>query len=118
MSNGLNKHIRTLPLPIYRFTSVAFGAGASLEVMPFDAHGYQLVRGYLFTSAAAAAGFPRIRMSADGTNFDLTFAIPIDPTQPANTHTFSLAVQARFISFEYTAGGAPATVRADVELVP
>lgn len=112
--------LRVEPLRIVFFNSLVLGGGVSLNLTTLDAIGFRSVRGYYFTAtAAAAAGFPRMRQSPNNTNFDLVEVIPQDFSQANFTYTFDLPIIARFISLEWTSGAGGANpLRADVSLVP
>lgn len=112
--------LKQRPLRIFVGQSSTISGGGSLSIASIDAGGFTHVRGFITNSTGvAAAGFPRVRQSEDGTNFDITEVIPQDATQPNFTYTLNILIIAKFISVEFTAGGGgAANFRADVRLVP
>lgn len=103
---SLTTRSRVKPLRLLVSPDAALPGGAFHGTTGIDVLGYSRIKGYFFTpTAAAAAGFPRIRMGEDGTNFDLVFSIPQDFAQAAFTYTFDLEILSRFLDIGFTAGG-------------
>lgn len=101
------------PLPLLVSSSTVAAAGTLLNNKT-NVVGYRRIGGAIFSSAAAAAGYPRVRQSMDGTNWDIVNVASLDTTQANFLYTIDAAVVAPYVSVEYTDAGAGSTVRAAV----
>lgn len=97
---------RQLPL-LYLAQGAALGAGAEVNMDKFRVGGYTRVVGNLHASTAAAAGYPRVRQSADGLNWSLSYVIAQDLSMADFQYPFSIPLYLPYVSIEYTQGAAP-----------
>lgn len=102
---------------LYR-AAAAIGGGASFNMPKKNLAGHRRVIGNFHASNAAAVGFPRVRQSADGVNWDLVYVIPQDATQPDFQYPFDLHILLPYVSVEYTHGGAAGTLSATAATLP
>lgn len=103
------------------FYSGAVAGGSTLQTAlglaaapGFHVHGHRRLRGYLSTTVAPAAGFPRIRFGSDGTNIDEVFVLVQDPAQSNFQYPFDIPVFGDYTTGpELTNGAGAATVRVE-----
>jgi hypothetical protein len=94
------------PLPLlYRAQSTTLSAAGTVSMPKFRVDGYKRIVGNFHVTTAAAAGYPRIRQSADGVNWSLVYTIAVDPTQSNFQYPFDIEVRLPYVSVEYTQGG-------------
>lgn len=101
------------PLPLLVGASTVAAAG-TYQQNQVDVTGFKYIRGYIFSSLAAAANFPRIRQSVDGQNWDVIDVIAQDVTQANFVYTIDVEIFGNYATVEYTDAGAGSTVRASV----
>lgn len=101
------------PLPLL-VSSGTIAAAGTLKNNKANVNGFRRIVGSIFSSAAAASGFPRVRQSMDGTNWDIVNVATLDTTQSNYLYSIDVAVVAPYVSVEYTDAGAGSTVRAAV----
>jgi len=81
--------------------------------------GQRRIKGNVSTSQTPASGFPRLRFSMDGVNFDLIVPLTKDSSQSGNQYPFDVECFLPYATLELTNGaGGVATVRAYAELSP
>ena len=101
------------PLRIFQRTSAAIAGAGTYNPGKWNLTGYSRLAGVFQVSAgAAAAGYPRIRQSADGTNWAYTSVLTADATQATSTYTFDIAIYAPYVQIEYTQNGTPGNLTA------
>lgn len=93
----------------YGTRATALVAAEVFTAGPIDALGHGQVRGLIRAGVAAGGGGPFIQFSPDGTNFDVSIPIPVDPLQPAFTYDFIVDRLGRFVRFVFTDAGAGTT---------
>lgn len=99
---------KQLPL-LYQTQGTNLAAGASVNMPKFRVGGYTRLAGNFHASTAAAAGFPRIRQSADGVNWSLLYVLAPDGAMSGFQYPFSISVILPYVSIEYTQGAADST---------
>ena len=100
------------PIYILGDNDTVLGAAGTFNQPNVDVKGFSKLKGFFHTlTAAAAAGFPRVRMGPDGLTWPLVFVIPRDLAREAEVgspgpfiYTFELDILARYVSVEFTAG--------------
>ena len=101
------------PLPLLVTSGTVAAAGTVINNKT-NVVGYRRIGGVVFSSAAASAGFPRVRQSMDGTNWDIVSVASLDATQTNFLYNIDVAIVAPYVSVEYTDAGAGSTVRSAV----
>lgn len=112
----------TAPLRKYlliRRVSANLGNAGTINVMA-RVIGHRRIVGYFKLAAgmAPAAGYPRVRWSADGSTWDIVRVIPVDPTQADPTYTFDVAVEAPYVAIELTNGAVAGNASAFANAIP
>lgn len=103
------------------YSTTAVNAGATSNMAKFRVQGYARVVGsYHATNFGAAAGFPRIRQSADGVNWSLVYVVTQDAAQAGFQYPFDITIRLPYVSIEYqqAAGGASGAFYAWAEARP
>jgi len=96
------------PLRLFNRAPTAIAGGGTFNPGKFNLTGYTRIAGvFHMTAGTAAAGFPRIRQSADGTNWDYVTVLTADSTQATSVYTFDIAILAPYVIFEFTNGATP-----------
>lgn len=101
------------PLPLF-VTTGALAASATRQNNKTCVLGYRRVFGSIFSSVAAAAGYPRVRQSMDGTNFDISTVATLSGTQTQFLYNVDVPIVAPYVSVEIQDAGAGSTVRSAV----
>lgn len=91
-------------LPLLFQSSGSLAIGAEVNNEKFRVQGYERLVGNFHATTAAAAGFPRIRQSADGVNWSLVYVILVDATQADFQYPFDIKIRLPYIAIEYTQG--------------
>jgi hypothetical protein len=108
---------------ILRRTTADLDAAAVVRTFA-RALGHQRVRGQfvLETGMSPAAGYPRVRWSNDGTNFQVVRLLALDAAATAavgaQVYTFDLPVEGAYVAVELQNGVVVGEVSAWAELVP
>lgn len=89
-----------------------WGKQGAAAVPCFSVEGMRRLVGCITTTAAPAAGFPRLRFSADGTNYDISLPLTRDTSQANYCYPFDVDIYLPFCAIELTNGAGGATVRA------
>lgn len=97
------------------YSNGAIGAGASVAATGVNLDGTSRLVGNFHSTTAAAAGFPRVRQSVDGTNWSVVTVLAQDVSQADFQYPVNVALTLPYVSVEYTDGGAGGTLRAFVE---
>jgi hypothetical protein len=103
------------------FASGAQAPGASVNQDKVSLTGQRRVQGAYHQSPATApaAGFPRVRQSADGVNWSIVNVLPQDPSQlPEVVFPFDIPIELPYVAIEWTNGGLATTLRAGAWAVP
>lgn len=99
-----------VPIPLlYRGQSTPVAIAEDVANPKFRVDGYERIVGNFHVSTAAAAGYPRIRQSADGIIWSRVDIINIDPTQADFQYPFDLAIVLPYVAVEYRQGAAQST---------
>ena len=116
--------VKRKPLVILEEVDLVLGNGGTFNQPGVDVKGFRKIKVYFQTpTAAAAAGFPRIRMGPDGVSFPLVFVMQRDFAREADlgapfVYTFDGEIMARFVAVEWTSGAlgaSPLVCQATVE---
>ncbi len=94
-------------LPLLFNASASLAAGGEVSNQKFRVQGYERLVGSFHATTASAAGFPRIRQSADGVTWSLVYVILADGTQADFQYPFDIKVRFPYVSVEYIQGAAP-----------
>lgn len=94
---------------LYQTQTSNLAAAAEVNMDKFRVGGYTRVVGSFHASSAAAAGFPRVRQSADGVNWSLSYVIAQDLSMAGFQYPFSIPLYLPYVSIEYTQGAADST---------
>lgn len=106
------------PLPVL-VSSGALAAGATLQNGQCNALGYSRIVGHVFSSAAPAAGYPRVTQSADGVTVDRIDVISQDTGQTTPfVYAIDIPIYAPYVSVQVQDAGAGSTVRVATYAVP
>ena len=104
---------------LYRAQASLAGA-ASVSCPKVRLAGLRRVVGnfHLAAGMAPAAGYPRVRQSADGVNWDLVTVIPQDGGQADVQFPFDLTLQLPYVAVELVNGGVVGNCSANAMALP
>lgn len=109
-------------LRLLRFESAApVGAGGAVDQPKLKVGGDMRVRGIyrMDPGTAPAVGYPRVRQSEDGVNFDVVEVVAQDLSQlPRVVFPFDVQLRWPYVAVEFVNGAVPSVVRATATAEP
>jgi hypothetical protein len=108
-------------LRILRGSAEVLAGAASFNQPKLNLGGHRRITGMFAVTngTAAAAGFPRIRQSADGITWSVVRVLAIDPTQlTAVVYPFDELILLPYVALEFTNGVAGTTLNVSAWALP